>query len=95
VEANLIDVAVIRGRVVDAAGEPVMLAAIYVVSAPAPQQDIAQLTSVDGGFALGAPTPGLYVIGARTDAAGEGRTSVTVGAGDADVHAEIVLSRQA
>ena len=84
----------IRGRVVDAAGEPVSLAAIYVVSAPGSHQDIAQLSDSNGDFAFSATAAGTYVIGARSDTAGDGRTSVTVAAGDEEVRAQIALSRR-
>ena len=84
--------AVIRGRVVGADGEPIALAAIYVVSAPEPQRDISQLTGSDGSFALTASAPGTYVIGARSDTAGEGRTSVNIAGSEEDVRAEIALT---
>jgi hypothetical protein len=87
-------VAVIRGRVVDTAGEPVSLAAIYVVSAPVPQQDIAQLSADDGTFALSASAAGRYVIGARSDTAGDGTMTVTVTAVDQEVRGEITLTRR-
>jgi hypothetical protein len=70
--------AVIAGRVVDARGQPVAGAAVYVVSAPSPQPDIAPITDADGRFTLGADAVGAYVLGARSDTAGEGRTSVTL-----------------
>ena len=76
----------------DADGEPVGHAAIYVVSAPAPQPDIAQLTGLDGSFAIGASVPGVYVIGARSDTAGEGQTNVIVTASGEDVRALISLT---
>ena len=82
----------IRGRVVDALGQPVALAAIYVISAPEPQRDISQLSGADGSFALAANAPGTYVIGARADEAGEGRTSLIVSSGDQDVPAQISLN---
>jgi Carboxypeptidase regulatory-like domain len=87
-------VALIRGLVLDAAGQPVAMAAIYVVSAPVPQRDIAQLSGPDGRFALAAPVAGTYVIGARADAAGEGTGSIAVGnSPDQEVQLRITLVR--
>jgi hypothetical protein len=83
---------VIRGQVVDGAGQPVALAAVYVVSAPEPQPDISQLSGADGSFALAGRAPGTYVIGARSDAAGQGRTSVVVEPDDEEVRARITVS---
>ena len=61
---------IIRGRVLDKEGAPVAQAAVYVVAAPQPQPDIAQLTGADGAFDVDAGSPGAYVIGARSDTAG-------------------------
>jgi hypothetical protein len=74
---------------VDAAGAPVALAAVYVVSAPEPQRDIGQLSGPDGGFVIAATALGTYVIGARADAAGGGQASVTVGDTGRDLHVTI------
>lgn len=71
--------ALIRGTVLDAAGRPVAMAAVYVVSAPLPQPDIAQMSAPDGTFTIAAPVAGTYVVGARSDDAGQGSGSVTVG----------------
>lgn len=76
---------VIRGTVVDAGGAAVALAAIYVISGPEAHRDIAQLSGSDGSFALSVNTAGVYVIGARSDSAGEGRASVTASGGEAQV----------
>jgi len=76
--------AIIRGTVTNANGAPVAGAAVYVVSAPVSMPDIAQLTGADGRFALGAPAPGLYRIGIRSDEAG----SAVV---DAIVHGETAV----
>jgi hypothetical protein len=75
----------IRGRVLDEAGTPVAQAAVYVISAPGPHADIAQVTGADGAFEVEAGPPGSYVIGARSDTAGEGRAEVAVASGDASV----------
>ena len=77
--------ATIRGRVVDNGGAPVAQAAVYVVQAPQPLPDIAQLTGEDGAFEVEAPSPGAYTIGARSDTAGDGRTDVAVTSGDVSV----------
>ena len=85
----------IRGRIVDAAGQPVALAAVYVISAPEPHQDISQLCGADGSFSLAANALGTYVIGARADTVGEGRTSLIVSPGDQDVPVQISLNAKA
>lgn len=82
----------IRGHVVDAAGNPVALAAVYIVSAPEPQRDIGQLSGPDGGFVMAASAPGTYVIGARADTAGVGQASVTVSDTDGEGRVTIVLA---
>jgi len=83
---------IIRGRVLDKEGAPVAQAAVYVIAAPQPQPDIAQLTGADGNFEVDAGSPGAYVIGARSDTAGEGRAEVIVTAGAADLSATITLA---
>jgi protocatechuate 3,4-dioxygenase beta subunit len=72
-------VAVIRGRVVDPQGQPVAQAAVYIVSSPASMPDIAQLTDEQGQFAMSAPVPGSYTVGARSDDWGIAKTDVAVG----------------
>jgi hypothetical protein len=84
---------VIRGQVVDDAGQPVALAAVYVVSSPEPQPDISQLSGSDGSFAIAGRVPGTYVLGARSDAAGRGQTRVVIKPGDEEVAARLTLSR--
>jgi len=73
---------VIKGLVVDGAGQPVAGAAIYVISAPVPLPDIAQLSGLDGSFAVAAPAPGTYVLGARSDESGSGQSTIAVRAGE-------------
>ena len=88
--------AVIRGTVVDGTGRPVAGAAVYLVSSPAAHADIALQTGADGAFALAAPAAGAYVLGARSDDAGEGQATVIVGgAAGGDVEARITLTRSA
>lgn len=70
--------AIIRGQVLDPEGRPVAGAAVYVVSAPAAMPDIAQLTDGDGRFVLGAPLPGRYALGARSDVLGQAQAEVEV-----------------
>ena len=85
--------AVIRGTVVDANGQPVAAAAVYIISSPGSHADVALHTGADGTFALAAPAPGTYVLGARSDTAGEGRATVNVGASSpADVPSRIRLT---
>lgn len=87
--------AVIRGSVVDASGQPVAAAAVYLISSPGSHADIALQTGADGSFALAAPAPGTYVLGARSDTAGEGRATVNVGdVSGAGVQARITLAKQ-
>lgn len=62
--------ATITGYVKDQNGNPVVGASIYIVSAPVRMPDIAQLTDDQGKFILGAPTPGKYTIGIRSDELG-------------------------
>src|SRR5688572_24244841 len=57
----------IRGRVLDPQDQPVVEAAVYLVSAPVPMPDIAQLTDEEGRFAFAAPSPGPYTIGVHSD----------------------------
>lgn len=75
--------ALIRGRVVDAAGRPVAGARVMVDAAPVAMPDIALLSGEDGGFVLAAPAPGAYRLRAVTDASGEALGAVEVGPGDA------------
>ncbi len=69
---------VLRGQVVDPDGRPVLEAAVYVVSAPVPMPDIAQLTDEQGQFSLSAPVPGRYTVGARSDRWGSAQADVVV-----------------
>jgi hypothetical protein len=70
-------VTLIRGRVVDALGQPVPLAPLVFVEHSAAKPDIAQLSDEDGRFVL-ALGPGQYVLAARSDTAGSGQTSFEV-----------------
>ena len=66
------------GHVVDPQGHPVAEAAVYIVSAPVSMPDIAQLTDDRGQFALSAPIPGRYTVGARSDRWGSAQVVVVV-----------------
>jgi hypothetical protein len=70
-------VALVNGRVIDVDGQPVAQATVYVVSSPRPLPDIAQVADDSGVFAM-ALRPGVHVIGARSDSAGSGQTTVEV-----------------
>lgn len=74
--------ALIKGRVVDETGRPVSGAAVYYISAPGATPDVAELSEADGQFALSAPREGVYIVGARSDEAGEGRVQVSTGGED-------------
>ena len=54
---------VIAGTVVDAQGDPVHGARVFIADAPVPVPDIAALTDAEGRFMLTAPAPGRYVVG--------------------------------
>lgn len=84
--------AVIRGRVIDPQGQPVAQAAVYIVSSPANMPDIAQLTDEQGQFAMSAPVPGLYTVGARSDDWGNAKTDVEV-RGEEQVSVEVKFAR--
>ena len=82
--------ALLKGRVVDRAGRPVSGAAIHFLSAPGPRPDIALLSDEQGQFVL-ALAPGGYTLGARSDAAGAGQSSIDVH-DEAELPVEIVLT---
>ena len=83
--------ATLSGIVLDAAGQPVAGARVYLVSAPGPVPDMAMLTGVDGRFVLGAARAGRYEVACSSDASGEASASVEVGARGAAV--ELRLAR--
>lgn len=78
---------------VDATGQPVALASVYVVAAPEPQPDIAQLSDPGGLFALAVHARGIYVLGAREEQAGSGQASVSVDA-ELEIKVEIRVTSQ-
>jgi hypothetical protein len=63
---------VISGTVIDARGQPVGGARVFIAEAPVPVPDIAALTGENGRFTLTAPAPGRYVVSC---AGREGETS--------------------
>ncbi len=68
----------IRGRVVDAQGQPVVGASVYFVSVPGSQPDSAMLSGEDGSFALpGVNTVGTYRVGASS-AGLSGEAEITI-----------------
>jgi protocatechuate 3,4-dioxygenase beta subunit len=73
----------ICGTVVDASGNPVMGARVYVVTAPGAVPDVAALTGADGRFTLSAARPGTYEIACQADARGSAAATVEVGASGA------------
>jgi protocatechuate 3,4-dioxygenase beta subunit len=81
----------IAGTVIDATGEPVADARVYITSAPGSVPDVAALTGADGRFRLTAPQPGSYQIDASSDAGGSGRVTTVVG--PKDVTVEIKIAR--
>ena len=83
--------ATLSGTVLDAAGQPVAGARVYLVDAPGPVPDMAVLTGADGRFALGAARPGWYDVACSTDAGGSASARVEVGARGATV--ELRLAR--
>lgn len=76
--------AVVKGVVVDDRQQPVPEARVAFVSAPGPVPDVAALTPADGAFALTAPVPGSYVIGAFSDEGASGQVTVVVEAEDVE-----------
>ena len=77
--------ATLSGIVLDATGQPVAGARVYLVSAPGPVPDVAVLTGADGRFVLGAARAGRYEVACSTDAQGAATASVEVGARGAQV----------
>lgn len=71
----------------DPQDHPVVEAAVYLVSAPVPMPDIAQLTDEEGRFAFAAPSPGPYTIGVHSDRWGTTQKMIEVSAEEAlEVH---------
>jgi Carboxypeptidase regulatory-like domain len=64
--------------VLNAHGQPVAGARVYIISAPGAVPDMALLSDAQGRFILPAPLAGRYEIGASSDASGSARvTAVT------------------
>lgn len=78
----------IHGRVVDASGEPVAGAVVYVISAPVNVPDIAAITDANGSFSIGAPVAGHYRFGVNPGAGEPVSTEIMV-AGTEDVFSEV------
>ena len=72
--------ATLSGIVLDAAGQPVAGARVYLVGAPGPVPDVAALTGADGRFVFGAARAGRYEVACSTDAGGSASASVEVAA---------------
>ncbi len=82
--------AVVSGRVLDAAGAPVEHARVGFADAPVPVPDIAVVTGPDGSFALNAPGPGRYALFGAAE--GHPTTQLTVDVhGDEPVQVDLTL----
>ena len=79
--------AVVSGRVLDAHGQPVSGASVFVLKAPGPVSDIALLTGEEGRFTLSLPGPGRYELACHSDALGT--TSAVV---EVEVEVEVGIS---
>ncbi len=75
--------AVVSGQVLDALGQPVSGAHVFVREAPGPAPDIALLTGDDGRFTLSLPGLGCYELACYSDALGTTSAVVEVGASNA------------
>ena len=82
--------AVVSGRVLDAAGAPVEHARVGFADAPLPVADVAALTGPDGRFALSAPGPGRYAIFGAAEGHPAAQMAVDVH-GDDPVKVELTL----
>lgn len=67
----------------DPQDHPVVEAAVYLVSAPVPMPDIAQLTDEEGRFSFAAQSPGSYTIGVHSDRWGTTQKTIEVSAEEA------------
>jgi Carboxypeptidase regulatory-like domain len=72
--------ALVSGRVLDALGQPVSGARLFVRKAPGPVPDIALLSADDGSFTLSLPTSGRYELACSSDGLGTTSATVEVGA---------------
>jgi hypothetical protein len=77
--------AVVSGRVLDARGQPVSGARVFVRKAPGQVPDIALLTGEDGSFTLSLPTWGRYELACSSDVLGTTSATVEVGAFNDDL----------
>ena len=77
--------AVLTGRVLDALGQPVSGARVFVRKAPGQVPDIALLTGADGSFTLSLPAWGRYELAYSSDALGTASATVEVGASNDDL----------
>jgi Carboxypeptidase regulatory-like domain len=68
----------IAGQVLNAQGQPVAGARVFIVSAPGAVPDVALLSDGQGRFTLPAPLPGRYELGAHGDAGGSARVTAVV-----------------
>lgn len=79
----------ISGRVVNAAGAPVVGASVAISGSSQPHRDIAAITASDGRFHFGRMQPGAYRVAARAQQSRRS-TDVVVPA-NAEVDVEIRL----
>ena len=81
----------LHGTVLDAAGQPVAQARVYLASAPGPVPDVAALTGADGRFALAAAQAGVYEVACSTDTQGSARARVELGARGAAAELRLIV----
>jgi hypothetical protein len=72
------------GKVVDAQGQPLAGASVYILKGPAQVPDIAQITGPDGQFAMSVPKAGRYRFGANLPGHAPSEQDVDVGTTGSD-----------
>lgn len=68
----------VKGTVLDTAGQPVGGARLMWLESPVAMPDVAALSQADGSFVLTVPVPGRYRLGCQTDAQGSAQAAVNV-----------------